>query len=179
MARKFRTEQRKEPRAQVVLQDPFYYLANFESVIASLQVRYADLWSGEEQQFLATFQGLPKASRALLVRMVMREGVMFRASRLKYPEIGATAAAVAPLVKVGWVDAEPMLDLGELQRLITKEELLQYFAWSRPYRNLTKPDLVAMLQAQYPESRSFQAWCGDSSDRFISCWRRRCASGFG
>jgi len=165
MARKFRTEQRKEPRARVVLPDPFYYLSNFESVIASLQVRYADLWSGEEQQFLAAFQGLPQASRALLVRMVMREGVMFRASRLKYPEIGDTAAAMAPLVKVGWVDDEPMLDLGELQRLITKEELLQYFAWSRPYKDLTKPDLVAMLRGQYPESRSFQAWCRESSDR--------------
>jgi hypothetical protein len=165
MARKFRTEQRKAPRARVVLPDPFYYLSNFETVIASLNVRYADLWSAEEQQFLAAFKGLPKTSRALLVRMVMREGVLFRASRLKYPEIGETAAAVAPLVKVGWVDDEPQLDVGELQRLITKEELLQSFGWSRPYGNLTKPDLVAMLRGQCPESRSFQAWCRESSDR--------------
>ncbi|MHB8477864.1 MAG: PDDEXK family nuclease [Steroidobacteraceae bacterium] len=165
MARKFPTEQRKEPRPRVVLPDPFYYLSNFETVIASLNVRYADLWCGEEQQFLATFQGLPKPSRALLVRMVMREGLLFRASRLNYPEIGETAAAVAPLMKVGWVDDKPKLDVGELQRLITKEELLQYFAWSRPYRNLTKPDLVAMLRRQCPESRSFQAWCRESSDR--------------
>ena len=165
MARKFRTEQLKEPRARVVLPDPFYYLSNFETVVASLNERYADLWSGEEQQFLAAYKGLPKPSRALLVRMVMREGVLFRANRLKYPEIGETAAAVAPLVKVGWVDDEPKLDVGELQRLITKEELLQYFTWSRPYRNLTKPDLVAMLRGQCPESRSFQAWCRDSGDR--------------
>ena len=47
MARKFRTEQLKEPRVRVVLPDPFYYLSNFETVIASLNVR--DLWSGEEQ----------------------------------------------------------------------------------------------------------------------------------
>ena len=165
MARKFRTEQLKQPRARGVLPDPYYYLSNFETVIASLNVRYADLWSGEEQQFLVAFKRLPQASRALLVRMVMREGVLFRASRLKYPEIGETAAAVAPLVKVGWVDDEPQLDVGELQQLITKEELLQYFAWSRPYRNLTKTDLVTILRGQCPESRSFQAWCRESSDR--------------
>jgi hypothetical protein len=165
MARKFRTEQLKEPRARVVLPDPFYYLTNFETVIASLDVRYAGLWSGEEQQFLAAFKGLPKVSRALLVRMVMREGVLFRANRLKYPEIGETAAAVAPLVKVGWVDDEPTLDVDELQRLITREELLQCFAWSRPYRSMTKSALVAMLRGQCPDSRSFQAWHRESSDR--------------
>jgi hypothetical protein len=164
MARKFRSEQLKDPRPRVVLPDPFYYLSNFETVITSLNERYADLWSDVEQQFLATFNGLPKASRALLVRMVMREGVLFRASRLKYPEIGETAAAVVPLVEVGWVDDDPKLDVDQLQRLITKEELLQYFAWSRP-GNLTKPDLVAMLRGQCPESRSFQAWCRESSDR--------------
>src|SRR3984957_7170129 len=165
MARKFRTEQLKKPRARGVLPDPFYYLSNFETVIAALNVQYADLWSGEEQQFLAVFQGLRKTSRAMLVRMVMREGVLFRASRLKYPEIGETAAAMAPLVKVGWVDDEPQLDVGELQRLITKEELLQSFAQLRTYRNLTKSDLVAILRGQSPESRSFQAWRSESSDR--------------
>jgi hypothetical protein len=165
MARKFRTEQLKEPRARVLLPDPFYYLSNFETVIASLAVRYADLWSSEEQQFLTVFKGLPRASRALLVRMVMREGVLFRDSRLKYAEIGETGAAMAPLVTVGWVDDEPRLDVSELQRLITKEELLQYFAWPRPYRNLTKSDLIVMLRGQCPESRSFHAWCRESDGR--------------
>jgi hypothetical protein len=165
VARKFRTEQLKEPRPRVVLPDPYYYLSNFETVIASLNERYADLWSDEERQFFATFRELPKASRALLVRMVMRQGVLFRASRLKYSEIGEMVAAVVPLVQAGWVDDEPQLEVGELQRLITKAELLHYFPWSRPYRNLWKSDLVAMLRGQYPESRSFRAWCRDSSDR--------------
>ena len=165
MARKFRNEQLKDPQPRVVLLDPFYYLSNFETVIGSLNERYADLWSAEEQQFLSTFEGLPNASRALVVRMVMREGVLFRASRLDYPEIGETAAAVAPLIHAGWVDDDPKLDVDQLQRLITKAELLVYFPWSRPYRNLTKLDLVAMLRGQCPESRSFPAWCRESSDR--------------
>jgi VRR-NUC domain/Fanconi anemia-associated nuclease SAP domain len=165
MAHKFRSEQPKDPRPRAVLPDPFYYLSNFETVLASLNERYAHLWTAEETQFLATFPALPKVSRALLVRMVMREGVSFRASRLNYPEIGETAAAIASLIRVGWVDDGPKLEVGDLQKLITKEELLHYFPWSRPYGNLTKPDLVAVLREQYPEARSFQAWCKGSSDQ--------------
>ena len=165
MAPKVSMAKDHEPRARYSLADRFYYLSNFQTVLGSLTARYGDLLSIEERQFLADFENLPKTSRALLVRMVMREGVLFRASRLKYPEIGETEAVVAPLVKIGWVDDDPKLDVDQLQRLITKEELLQYFAWGRPYRNVWKPDLVAMLRGQCPESRSFQSWCGQSSDR--------------
>lgn len=165
MARRFRTEPLREPRTRVVLPDPFYYLSNFETVIASLNQRYADLWTAEEQQFLATFEALPKASRALLVRMVMRDGVLFRASRLDYPEIGETSAAAAPLVQVGWVDDAPNLDIDQLQRLITKAELVQHLALPRPERALNKPDLVARLRETYPEPKPFHDWCRDSSDR--------------
>jgi hypothetical protein len=165
MGRQVRSEQPKEPRPRVVLPDPFYYLNNFETVVGSLNQRYADLWSAEEQEFLTTFEGLPKESRALLVRMVMREGVLFRASRLNYPEIGETAPAIASLIRVGWVDDDPELEVRDLERLLPKEELLQHFPWSRPYRTLTKPDLVAMLRGQCLETRSFRAWCKDSSDR--------------
>jgi hypothetical protein len=165
MARQFRSQQPKPLRPRVVLPDPFYYLSNFETALASLNERYADLWTSEEQDFFATFAGLPKVSRALLVRMIMREGVLFRRSRLNYTEIGDTAEAATPLTRVGWVDDDPKLDVVDLQPLITKEELLRHFPGSRPYRNLTKPDLVAMLRGQCPEARSFQAWCRDSSDR--------------
>ena len=165
MARQFRTKQLQQPRLRLILPDPFYYLSNFETVIASLDARYADLWSDEERQFLAAFKELPKASRALLVRMVMRAGTMFRASRLTYPEIGETAVAVAPLISLGWVDDEPKLDACKLQGLITKTELLQSFAWIWPFRNLHKSDLVAMLQGQCPQSKSFQTWCRQSTDR--------------
>ena len=165
MARKFSSEQAKNPRPRAVLPDPFYYLSNFETVLASLNEWYADLWTVEERQFLATIKELPKTSRALLVRMAMREGVLFRASRLIYPEIGETAAAIASLIRAGWVDDDPELGVDDLQQLVTKQELLQHFPWLRSYRNLTKPDLVAVLRGQCPEGRSFQAWCKDSSDR--------------
>ena len=80
------------------LEDPFYYLTNFQQVLAWLQQRYADVLSPQEQAFIERFGQLPRASQALLVRMVMRKGEHFRLGKLQYPEIGATALAVQPLL---------------------------------------------------------------------------------
>ena len=164
MAPKLSTAQDHEPRTRYSLADRFYYLNNFQTVLAALAARYADLLSIEEQKFLADFDGLPKASRALLVRMVMRKGELFRASRLNYPEIGAPSAAVAPLVDLRWVDDRPSLDIDQLQRLLRKAELVQYFRLSRLFGRLNKPDLVEMLRVQHPMAKPFRTWCRESSD---------------
>jgi len=159
------TESRNEPRSRSSLPDPFYYLNNFHAVLSSLNEKYADLWSTEEKEFLGNFEGLPKASRALLVRMVMRKGVLFRASRLNYSEVGDPGAAVAPLLHLGWVDDSPNLDVDQLQRLLRKAELMHHFRLPRLFERLNKPDLVDMLGRQYQESKTFQGWCQESSDR--------------
>ena len=73
--------------------------------------RYADLLSAEETQFIGAFAALPLPSRALFVRLVMRKGCLFRASKLNYPEIGDTRAAAQPLLATGWVEADPAIGL--------------------------------------------------------------------
>jgi hypothetical protein len=152
-------------RGSSTLPDAYYYLSNFETVLAALDARYADLWRAEERDFLAKFAALPKAARALLIRMVMRKGVLFRASRLHYPEIGEPTAAAVPLSELGWVDDNPSLDLDRLQGLLRKSELLHYFELPRRYEKFNKPDLVDALRSQYPELKPFHAWCAESSDR--------------
>ena len=79
-----------------VLENPLYYLDNFQDVLSWIGTRYADLLSIEETQFIADFGALPLPSRALFVRLVMRKGCLFRASKLNYPEIGDTRAAALP-----------------------------------------------------------------------------------
>jgi VRR-NUC domain/Fanconi anemia-associated nuclease SAP domain len=148
-----------------VLPDPFYYLKNFETVLASIGERYAQLLTSEEQRFIDCFWRLPKGSRALLVRMVMRQGEYFRASRLYYPEIGAAPAAAAPLLELGWVTDAPNLEIDQLQRIVTKAELLFYCCVPRPYRGLNKSALVAFLRAQYAAAKPFHEWCKESRDR--------------
>jgi hypothetical protein len=105
-----------------------YYLLNFERALAWLGERYDDVFGTDERSFLDEFSRLPQASRALLVRMLMRKGMLFRASRLNYDEIGCPLQAAAPLVALGWIDSVPHLSLDELFSLATRPELLQIFA---------------------------------------------------
>ncbi len=81
----------------------------------------------QERAFIAAFAELPEASQALLVRMVMRKGTLFREGKLAYAEIGDTRAAVQPLLALGWVDAQPTLELAQLFGLLKKDELSQLF----------------------------------------------------
>jgi hypothetical protein len=107
--------------------DAFYYLTNFERALAWLAERYDDLLDAREHAFLRAFAALPRPSRALLVRMLMRKGPDFRASKLVYDEIGCPLDAAAPLVAHGWVDPAPPLSLDEAFSLTTKAELAQRF----------------------------------------------------
>jgi hypothetical protein len=100
-----------------------YYLLNFERALAWVGERYEDLLDTAERAFLSAFPRLPEAARALLVRMLMRRGSLFRASRLVYEEIGCPLAAAAPLAALGWVDADCAVTIDELFAVATLPEL--------------------------------------------------------
>jgi hypothetical protein len=146
------------------LSDPYYYLNNFRKVIGYLDSRYGALFSPEERQFIGCFGELPQWSRALLVRMIMRQGVFFRRTRLEYSEIGDTSAAVVPLLQLGWVNDQAALNVDQLQHLLAKDELIQHFSLSPLYRRFRKPELAAILRAQFPQRQPFSAWCRHSLD---------------
>lgn len=105
------------------LENPFYYLENFRQVLGWIAQRYDDLLDPVERDFIREFGALPLPAQGLLVRMVMRKGTLFRATKLSYVEIGDTRAAVQPLLALGWVDGDPTLDLRELFHLLRKDEL--------------------------------------------------------
>jgi hypothetical protein len=142
---------------------PFYYLENFQAALAWLRQRYDDLLSAEEREFMRAFDSLPTESGALLVRMIMRKGGLFRTSKLVYGEIGPTRAAAAPLVKLGWVDDRPLLGVGELFALLRKAELAAAFRLTAKERGLTKALLLAQLSAGFIERRTFETWCPGSA----------------
>ncbi len=149
-----------------VLADPFYYLNNFRAVLASIENRYWELLAAEEREFIRRCATLPEPSCALLVRMIMRVGMFFRLSRLEYPEIGNAAAAAAPLLDMGWME-EPLLEVGELHRLLTKAELSVHLALPRAFGRLNKSDLLEVLREQHTEPRPFHGWCAQLNDRVL------------
>lgn len=131
-----------------VLENRYYYLDNFEMVLRWVQQRYEDLLVGAERDFIRHFQALPRASRALLVRMIMRRGTLFRSSKLRYDEIGSTPSAARPLIEQGWLDDRPALTLEQLFGQLTKAELAD--------RHSRKADQFQVLKDRPPRSHAFR-----------------------
>ncbi|TWI53343.1 VRR-NUC domain-containing protein [Pseudomonas duriflava] len=146
------------------LEDPFYYLANFHHVLEWIGKRYSDLLSQSEQAFVDSFPTLPQASRALLVRMVMRKGQIFRRSKLVYTEIGCIEQAVRPLIELGWVDDQPKVTLDQLFALLKKSELLTTFDLEKRRPEPKKGELLELLRPDFSNARLFGEWCGCLND---------------
>ncbi|CAN7335932.1 VRR-NUC domain-containing protein [Trinickia sp. LjRoot230] len=136
-----------------------YYLLNFERALAWISERYNDLFDALERAFLIEFGRLPLVSRALLVRMLMRKGPHFRASKLRYDEIGCPLQAAAPLVSLGWVNADTALTIEELFPLVTRAELSTLFGDAAVRKHCRKPELLDVLRATYgTEARPYRGW---------------------
>lgn len=147
------------------LDNPFYYLDNFHRVVEWIAERHADLLTEEECAFIDGFAALPQASRALLVRMVMRKGDVFRASKLRYEEIPCTLSAAQVLADVGWIDDAPVLTLEQLFGLLTREEIAAAFRGHLSKASARKAELLEALRDVFDDARTFDAWCAGSADK--------------
>ncbi|WP_088140996.1 VRR-NUC domain-containing protein [Achromobacter xylosoxidans] len=136
----------------------YYYLHNFQRALTWVGERYADLLDDAERRFMAEFPALPLASQALMVRMLMRRGPWFRASRLAYEEIGASQAAAGPLLELGWLDAQAPMTLDELFGLHTKPELNRMFAHVAVKSATRKGDLLEAARVAGAEPRPYADW---------------------
>ncbi|QVQ27759.1 VRR-NUC domain-containing protein [Achromobacter deleyi] len=146
----------------------YYYLHNFQRALAWVRDRYADLLDQDEHRFLADFDALPQASQALMVRMLMRRGPWFRASRLVYEEIASAEAAAEPLEALGWLDAQAPMTLDELFALHTKPELTRLFAGAPLRSAARKADMLEALRAGLPVARPYRGWNPDADE---AVWR--------
>lgn len=140
------------------LDNPFYYLENFRQVLSWIGQRYDDLLDAEERRFIDDFARLPQPAQALLVRMVMRKGTLFRASKLDYAEIGDVGLAAAPLLECGWVDGRPHLDLHGLFALLRKDELGLCFKAHGVKTAEKKADLLERLLPFYEHAQPLAQW---------------------
>jgi len=148
------------------LDNPYYYLENFQFVLLWVLQRYSDLLEPGEIEFIERFAIMPIKSRALLVRMIMRKGDLFRASKLKYEEIGDPSAAVQCLIEHGWVNADPAISLEQLFGLLTKQE----FALAldlRAGKSAKKADFLELAHTLSHETRRFSKWCAALHDALL------------
>ncbi|OEY66090.1 VRR-NUC domain-containing protein [Marinobacter sp. X15-166B] len=151
------------------LDNPLYYLENMETVVNWVATHHADLLLASERARLREFSALSPPARALLTRLVMRSGELFRTDKLHYPELGCPEREpLTELQATDWLDATPQLTLDELFRLFTLAELRPTFA----------PLLVqAGLAGNLPKARlreAVQAFCCDP--RPVNDWLDRTAA---
>ena len=138
------------------LDDPLYYLRNAEQVIRLCLSQYDDLLLPEERQALERLLSLDEPSRALLIRMVMRKGTLFRTDALRYSEVPDLNKAITALANADLVDAQPTLSLVALCELSRREEcrgLVQQRLPDADFAASTrKADLVTTLLASVPDN---------------------------
>ncbi|MBF57857.1 VRR-NUC domain-containing protein [Halomonas sp. FeN2] len=153
------------------LDDPFYYLTNFRFVLAWVGERHADLLAADELAFVEQFESLAQASQALLVRMVMRKGELFRLSKLSYAEVGDSAEAMAPLIALGWVDSDPALSVDELFNQLRLAELRQALAADIRAAGLSassaKTVLYDTLASPLNEPKRLCQWWPEANDPIL------------
>ncbi|MEX6504173.1 VRR-NUC domain-containing protein [Pseudomonas zhanjiangensis] len=152
---------------QPPLDSALYYLTNFHKALAWLQARHHDLLLDEELALLRQFGELALPAQALLVRMIMRKGVHFRASKLNYAEIGCPLQAAEALLDHGWVREDAELEPAQLFALLRKAEIIEHFAVGAR-RSLKKAELLELLAAERPGPRPFADWCPGLDERVLS-----------
>jgi hypothetical protein len=101
-----------------------YYLENMETVVNWVRHHHGDLLNADERDRLDGFGRLSVSARALLTRMVMRTGELFRMHKLHYSELPEPeSVALEELLRTGWVQPVERITVDELFRLFTLAEL--------------------------------------------------------
>ncbi|MBN7769937.1 VRR-NUC domain-containing protein [Marinobacter daepoensis] len=154
------------------LDNPLYYQENMDVLVSWVMTHHGDLLTGPERTRLSEFAGLETGPRALLTRMVMRTGELFRADKLRYPELPVPESeALRVLVQAGWLDRAPELSLDDLFRLFTLAELRPVFAdWLQQQghpKTLGKAQMLDLLAESFSSPRALEDWLpggGEASD---------------
>lgn len=156
--------EREDLRPQAAnLDNPLYYLKNMETVVNWVGRHHGDLLTGEERARLSDFCALSVSARALLTRMIMRTGELFRVEKLNYPELPEPESiALEELISDGWVQPAEDILIDDLFRLFTLAELRPVFADTLSAlgysRALPKSQVKAVLSGHLDVSVRFEDW---------------------
>ncbi len=148
--------------------DSYYYLTNFQTLLAWVNQHYQDLLSGEEQSFIETFLSLDKNSQCLFTRLISRKHNLFRIGKLNYPEISDVNSAAKTLADLKWATANPNLSIDEVSELLTKAELIKLFVDQIPeIKRLSKAETIERLSISTNKEHSWSHWTKNSLGELI------------
>ena len=152
------------------LEDPLYYLRNAEQVVDWCLHTYADLLTVDERQLLQGWQQLDDQPKALLIRLVMRKGELFRADKLNYSEIPELEAAISTLSALGLVEIEPHITGQQMASVLVKQELWHTLTLLFPEtplpKQINKAELLIRAQSLVGD-KPLSQWWPDSSIKLV------------
>lgn len=150
------------------LDDPLYYLRNAQQIIQLCLEQYSDLLLQDEIQSLQQLLSLDTQAQALLIRMVMRKGLLFRKDKLHYSEVPNLDEAICTLTETGYLDHQPNISISSLCDLSRREECLKLALHLLPELVLSgstrKTDIVALLVSTLEDDqpKEIHEWWPDS-----------------
>lgn len=151
------------------LSNKIYYLENVTTVWRWVLTHHSDLLTTEEVHTLEQSFQLSLSARALLSRLMMRQGDLFERSKLSYEEITNMALAIDELIETNYLQPNPKVDISEVCTKASKTELFQVIERNNALPNIkrsaTKASIVEQLGSHFPNNlkQTFSDW-GLSSD---------------
>ncbi|MEH6568068.1 MAG: VRR-NUC domain-containing protein [Halioglobus sp.] len=104
-----------------------YYLGNFVELIDTVEAQYGDLLLSPEKELIAGFRALNHAAQCLYVRLISRQGPLFRLEKLVYDEIGPLDEPLRELFVSGLASDAQRSTIAELGKVFTRAELGKTF----------------------------------------------------
>lgn len=134
--------------APASLDDPLYYLKNLQAVVTWVMTHHHDLLDAEELTTLQQLLQLSIPAQALLARMIIRKGELFRSDKLKYDEIPSSANALDELSKYGFINSNPLIAIEQIHKHCRRDELLNLLiaAGSALPKSAKKSELLLALE---------------------------------
>jgi len=102
-----------------------YYLDNFQTILDFVDSHYDDILSADEKSFSRSFRSLSVGARRLYVRLMSRQGPLFRSDTLIYKEITDIDAAAEELNQKGFLEVDGSWELEEELAVLRKPEVLE------------------------------------------------------
>ena len=135
--------------APASLDDPLYYLKNLQAVVRWVTAHHHDLLNAEELEVLHRFLQLAMPAQALLARMIIRKGEIFRSDKLEYQEILSSQSALDELGQQGFIDTKPQISIEQLYQHCRRDELLNllHATGSTLPKSAKKSELLSALKA--------------------------------
>ena len=155
------------------LDDPLYYLRNALQIVHLCLNNYSDLLLQDEVDTLQQLLLLDTSAQALLIRMVMRKGLLFRTDKLHYNEVSNLDEAIHNLTKTGYVNHQPDISISCLCEVSRREECLeiaQRIAPELAFSGSTrKTDIVTALVSTFQNDhpKPLKEWWSDSPFNII------------